>query len=218
MTGWIIFGAIVALILVILFIPVQALIEYKDDMLYVMARYAFVRYRLLPADPKRAAKREQKKLKKEQREAAKGKPAAAKKEPEKRTLSETVGMVRDILESLHTSLRHILKRVKLTDIAFYMKTVGETPAETAVEVGRVNAYVYGCYAFLLNFFQVSDPDILITPDYYGEKSQTYFRITIGITPAAALRASLTFGWKLIALLVFKKLIGKNVEKTVKQAQ
>ncbi|SDM74299.1 DUF2953 domain-containing protein [Acetanaerobacterium elongatum] len=218
MTGWIIFGSIIALIAVILFIPLQVLLEYKDDVFHITARYAFFKYKILPVDQKKKEKREQQKLKKEQRAAQKGKPLTEPAKPEKRSLKDTIQMVKVMLDSVHAPFIHLLKRIRLTDIAFYMKTVGENAAETAVEVGRVNAYVYGFYAYLKNFFKVQDPDILITPDYYGEKSQTYFKMTVSLTPASALRASVTFGWRLIQVLIFKKIVGENVKQSTQPAK
>lgn len=218
MTGWIIFGSIVVLIVVILCIPLQVLLEYKDEAFYVMARYAFFKYKILPADPKKKEKREQKKLKKQQRATKKGKPLTAPAKPEKRSLPETIKMVKVILDSIHAPFNRLLKRIRLTDIAFYMKTVGENAAETAVEVGKVNAYIYGFYAYLKNFFKVQDPDILIAPDYYGEKSQTYFKMTVSLTLASALCASATFGWLMFQAIVLKQIIGNNVKQSIKPAK
>ena len=67
MTGWIILGVVLALILLFLFSNVRLFFRYDNGDIFLQARWLFVRYQILPEPERRRKKKKRENKEKEEK-------------------------------------------------------------------------------------------------------------------------------------------------------
>ena len=67
MTGWIILGVVLALILLFLFSNVRLFFRYDNGDIFLQARWLFVRYQILPEPERRSKKKKRENKQKEEK-------------------------------------------------------------------------------------------------------------------------------------------------------
>lgn len=153
MTGWLIAGGIVALLFLILLLPVTLRLA-AGEKTEVTLRYTFYRKRLFPAEEREKKPKDMKGAPREE------KPAPEPKE--KKSIFETLDMLSDLLAAIDGRLRGCLV---VSSLALSIRIAEEDAAQTAIQYGRVSAYVHTALALARNLIPIRKARINITPDF-----------------------------------------------------
>lgn len=132
---WIIAG-ILLLLFVLCHSSVAICFSYQNG-LKISVRYLCFSRVLIPAPEKKAKKAPKKSESKRKKAVAK----AEEKAKEKRSLPETVQLIRFLTEALLPPLDHARRHLRLTEVEVYVVTGGENAAECAVSYGRICGYL-----------------------------------------------------------------------------
>ena len=190
MTGWIIFGAVLLLLLALLLVPVVFRAEYRGDWT-VSASYLFFRFPLYPPRAK------QKPEKKGRAEGAAG--DQIKKKTGERPFTETVDMLLDLVSSAGGGLRMIFRNFLVYSLKLRVDVGRGDAAETGIQYGKLCAYLYSAYAVLRHYIRFRRADLDIRPDFLAEEDRWELSLKARLTPlivlAAALRMGASFVWK-----------------------
>ncbi|MGN1340680.1 MAG: DUF2953 domain-containing protein [Oscillospiraceae bacterium] len=215
MTGWIIAGSIIVVLLVLLMTSVKARFEYSDE-LRLKISWLFLTIVRIPAKTKKM-KRRDKKAAKDAEEAAdaaeeaeqasdEAKPESggsqeaetknAEKKPEKNkkaaksggklTLKDIFEIVKLIWDTLNTPLKRVLKATRISGFRLRIVVGGDDAAKAAISFGRVNMLAGSALAFLEGCFTLKEPDFDISCDFMSEETTTECEFTARLTVIAAL--------------------------------
>ncbi len=157
--------SILCIILFLLCIPITLEASYEAT-LTVRVQYLFFKYLLYPMQKKEETKEEPTEEKKEKKA-----PQKKKEESSRREISETLAMVQDILSSAGKPLCFLIKKLHFRKVHLQIVVAKEDAHQTAVEYGRMNAYVYGAFTFLRNYLDLKISKIEIEADYKDEKQR-----------------------------------------------
>ena len=202
MTGWIIAGAILLAIVLILCAPVCATVEY-DGEFRVFVSYIFLRFRVVPAKPKDGKKKKQreKKAEEQQKAGTEEKKSLGEKLDK---LKDTVESVRGLISAAGRPLKLLLKSI--TVFLFDMRIViaGDDAAKTGENYGKACAIAYQILEQLRRFKRPWRERVDIRPDFIRQESEVYVKAKIGITPAAVIAAAVEFAFGYLAMIIKKK--------------
>lgn len=215
MTGWIIFGAVVLLIVILLICPIAVYFEYAENII-LRVRYLFITIFRIPPKTKKQKRKDKKDIKKADKaaEAAEtiteaadapktgetasvkqsDKKSSAKKKPDsnnksdkpKPSLSEIFAVVKMLVESLGKPLKKLLHRTRITNMRLDIICGGDDAAKAALNYGKTNIVVGNALGWLDMFFTVVKPDINIGVDFESEDTLTEMSCKIKISLGAAL--------------------------------
>lgn len=210
MTGWIIAGSIIAVIILLLSVPVVVRFEYYDTIKLKISWLFFTFVKIPKTSGKKKSgqknkekaaakekdgnsdsesKKEKFKDKKDKKSDEKDEKSEEKpKEKDKKpslTLEEIFGLVKVVWNSLSNPVKRLLKSGRI--IGFYLNIVcgGSDAAKAAINFGRINMLAGNALAFLDGCFKLKKPDFNITCDFLSEKTRTECELTFKLTPMAA---------------------------------
>lgn len=186
--GWIIFGAVVLAIVLLLISPAALRFEYGDD-IRLRISWLFVTILKYPAVKKKTRRRNKKTenaVKKadaaaekiadstpEEKDGGAGKANASektdkpasggdntgkKKGAAKTSLGDIFEMVKLVLDSLKKPLKKILKRTRIHHLRLYIVCGGEDAAKAAINFGRTNILVGNALGWIDSFFTLKPAD------------------------------------------------------------
>lgn len=216
MTGWIIAGAVIVFLLVLLMTSVRVRFEYSDE-LRLKISWLFITLVRVPAKTRKMKRRDKKAAKAaentadtaaeaEQTSDPEEKPEsgsekqASGKSPEKKqeksakpakngsklTLKDIFELVKLVWNSLSTPLKRLLKATRISRFRLRIVVGGEDAAQTAIKFGAVNMAAGSALAFLDGCFTLREPDFNITCDFMSEETTTECEFTARLTLIAAL--------------------------------
>ncbi len=219
MTGWIIFIAAAAVLILLLTRSVAARFSYDEDGLWLKINWLFFTIVKYPA-AKKKIKRRDKKAKKLVKTAAKssessdgekgmsdtpdssgkkgrsdeqGSGKAEKTGNEKKlSLGDILELAKLVMNSLKKPLRKLIHRTRIYHLSINIVCGGEDAAKAAMNFGRTNIAVGNALGFLDTFFTLKTPDdIHIDVNFCeeGTKASVYFLAKL--TPLAALAFAFT---------------------------
>lgn len=160
---------IVFLIFLLLCFKLKICVTYKKEEGSVYLKYLFFKF------PLSFDKKEKTKDKK-----AKTKPKT-KKEKKKLAFREQISKWLDIIASGGRILKLFLSLHK-ADITLRAKICDEDAAKTAISVGTAQAFVHTAVSVFANYTEVRKRDIIIVPDYKGEKTEYDLFISVYSRP------------------------------------
>ncbi len=223
MTGWIITGAVLLLLLFILGLRVTVVADYCGD-LYLRASVLGITVFKIPASKKKKPQNSKKPKKKKGRKSDEGAAEenedkkAKKDKKEKPTLTEIIDLVKLVLDSLGKPLRKILKRVIVSHLNLQITCGGEDAAKAAINYGAANYLLSVVLNLCDEFLTLNTPDdIHIGVDFYKEKTEITAYVEVRLTVGSALAFAFTFLGRAIrfylshddAKSAIKKLAGKK---------
>ena len=213
MSGWIIAGAIVVVILILLMTSVTVRFEYSGE-LRLKINWLFINLVQIPAKTKKMKRRDKKaergvksaavdeeKLSGEAPDGGIENTAEPKKSPEKKakkpkgspkdsadklTLKDIRALVKLVWDSLSKPLKRVLKATRIYDFRLYIVVGGEDAAKAAIRFGEVNIAAGSALAFLDGNFTLKKPDYYITCDFLSEETRSECSFTAKLTVIAAL--------------------------------
>lgn len=219
MMGWMIAGGILALLLLLFWLPIQCKACFEEE-LFLRVRYAFVSIRVLPAKekeekPKPEKKAKKKKPQKEQNGKKEEKPPAEQEPGVREKLKEIIryqgvsgflSLLGDLAKIAAGTLKKLAAKIVVKQFDLLLVVGGEDAAETAVTYGKVCGVVYPAVGTILSACKCRRYGVTVCPDFDASESRVKFSITAQIRPMYLL------GYAVAALFqLVKRLLQANRE-------
>lgn len=210
MTVLIIIAAVIALIVILLYVPVTAEISYVNKELRVRVKYLMFTVFSIPAKKKK--KRKQKKPKEEpkqednppEEDSSESSSEASELSPEdeellkpdgkqkkqKKSVSDIMDMIRDykriilrVWELAGKHVKKLCKCVRIDNVEIDITAAGEDAFEASMLYGRLHAAVWNIIAFVGLLIPISVKSAEIKISYSTEEPIYNFGARVKITPA-----------------------------------
>lgn len=171
--------SILAFITLVLLIPIIAEASYEEQEQLVVVRYLFYKKQLFPPVPKKnkkekpPGKRKLSKIKAEEKRPKKG-------------FFETLHDAVEMVKAASGGVRYIIRRLLFYNIRLQVDVGGEDAAQTAIQYGKVSAFIYTSYAVLSNAVRFKKLDINIVPCYDTTETRVSFRGRMRVRPSTIL--------------------------------
>ena len=192
MSGWAIFGIVIAVFVLIGCIPVGVDASYRENKLALRLKVWFFRVQVLPAKEKK--KKPTPKAKKPAAKKADAKPEKPKKQASmpKLTLSDLLALA----ELACDTLGNLRRKLRVEALVLHVTLDGSDPAKAAILYGRTWAALGALTPKLDQLFVIKKRDIQPVLDYNEKEmkldAQLVLTITIGRAISLALRAGVRF--------------------------
>lgn len=195
MTGWIILGAVLLLVLFILRLIATVVVDYNGELL-VKISVCGIKIFTYPSARKRrnkAKSREKKHSKKDDEKELEKDGEKEKSDKKKLSLSEILDLVKLVLDSIGKPLKKMLKRVSVSHLSVDAVVGGENAAKAALNYGTAN-YLLGVALNLMDEgLTLKEPDRLkIEVDFQSEETAVDFYTEVRLTVGSMLAFGLTF--------------------------
>ena len=190
MTGWILLGVLVLLVLLVCLLRLGAAAGYDQTGGWVKVRLGPKWVTLYPQDPDQAARRKEKKARKAAQKAAKPpKPA-----PEKPTLGGALDLARELLPDVKAAAGKFRRKLRIDDLFLYLEWGEPDPADAAIHYGQAWGAAEAIAAFLEANFTVKHREISLDLNYQLDKPRLTLRAALSLTVAQLLAIALPLGW------------------------
>lgn len=201
MTGlWIALG-IFAFFFLIFIIPIHVIVGLTDNV-SVMVRVLFLKIPILPKEKKRKSKDKDKKKKpkeKKKKEKPDKKDKKKKKNKKKKKISDIVGLVQVLLDTVVALFKRLGRNFKIRVYAYEICVASEEAAKTAVMYGAVKSLSETIFLRLedsINFKIVKGAPMGVYADFLEEKFKANVKIDFSISIAGV------FGVLFVAIFKF----------------
>lgn len=212
MTGWIIFGSIVLLILIVLWQSITVTFVYEKELDLKVKFLGFTVYDI-NAEPKKKKEKKQKKKKpvkeeqksettavteestqadlpvEEKEEAKQEAPAdnGKKAKKPKKKLDLDLEMIMDYVRSAAPPLKRLFKKIRWYDIYVDWVVGSDDAAKTAITYGSVCAFLYPLFEWLTTYFTARVKEVNVEADFSKEESDifAYFVLKLRLSTALA---------------------------------
>ena len=192
MSGWAVFGIVLAVFVLIGCIPVGVDASYRENELALRLKIWLFRVQVLPAKEKK------KKPKPKEKKPAAKKPDAKPEKPKKQvsmpklTLSDILALA----DLACDTLGNLRRKLRVEVLVLHVTLDGSDPAKAAILYGRVWAALGALTPKLEQLFVIKKRDIQPILDYNEKEmkldAQLVLTITIGRAICLALRALVRF--------------------------
>lgn len=204
MTGWIIFGAIVLFIMIILWQSITVTFDYENKL---NLKVKFLFFTIYTTEPKKPKKKKEKKSKKEKNLPAKQEetpPEADKTSPEegsgeepadkqapakkkKKKLDLDLEMIMDYVESASPPVKRLFKKIRWYDVYVDWVVATDDAAKTALTYGSICSVLYPFFKWLTTYFTAHVKEVNIEADFSKEESDifAYFLLKLRLSTALA---------------------------------
>lgn len=210
-----VFLGILGLLLFLLLIPVIISIKFREELELEVKLLFFYKQKLDLTIPEKDAEKKAKPTIKPKKKKSKDKSINEKSEPEKKKpeikLAEIIDMISKALEAVNKYIGELLGRFLIYDVKLYMAITADDAAEVAIKTGQYNAWIYGFYGLLCNFFRTKNITIQITPDYIGKDTQIDLDAKIRFIPLLLLATLLKLAIELLVIFI-KNILNKPKER------
>ncbi len=204
--GWIIAGAVLIVLLILLLCDVTVIFDYCGD-IYLRISYLFFTIMKIPAKKKKTRKKDKKAKKAAEsavetaetaetaresgevsEEKSDGKSAKTEDKPAKeKTLGDIFEVAKLVLDSLGKPLKKLLKRTRISHLGLEIVCGGSDAAKAALNYGRMNILVGNALGWIDSFFTLKPVDDLhIGVDFQSEKTSAECHCEARLTLIAAL--------------------------------
>lgn len=241
MTGWIIFGSVVLLLVLLFTRPIKVTAIYDANPEITVKILCFTIFRI-PAPPKKRKKSKKPKKQKEQEKAAeartaeqnaedsqeqtaptaeeqtekngKAENAEKTKKPQKAKLSMPefdLEMIVDYVKSASPPIKRLFKKIKFRNLYIDWVVGSDDAAKTAIKYGACCAAIYPLMEWLTTYFDVVPEEINIEADFSAEKDDIFAYCNVSLRISTALGCGL---WLIFRMAkTFLKYNSKNIKNT-----
>ena len=221
MTGlWIALG-IFAFFFLIFIIPIHVMVGLTDNV-SVMVRVLFLKIPILPKEKKKKSKdkdkkkkpKEKKKKKKEKPDKKEKKKKKDKKNKNKKNISDIVGLVQVLLDTVVALFKRLGRNFKIRVYASEICVASEEAAKTAVMYGAVKTLSETIFLRLedsINFKIVKGAPMGVYADFLEEKFKANVKIDFSISIAGVFGVLFAAIFKFIGSFI-KMLVKKKLNK------
>lgn len=166
----ILLAVLLALVLVVLVLPITAKLQYEQGEFKVWAGTLGIMVQLLPQkQQKKKKKPTAEKSAKTQQPTEKSK---AKPKPHTQKVHLSVDAICQMVQTAGWMLRQILMSLKVHDVRIRLPIQGSDAADTAIQYGKINAWLYSALGVLQNGLDIRIKELALVPDFNGEKQGT----------------------------------------------
>ncbi len=172
--------ALLALLLLILFVPAHVLFSYDRGELALGVRFGPVSRPLYPSVEKKPRKKKAEKPKEE-------KPKEEKPEEEKKKKKKFSVNLDQILYTLETlppilgrALRRTVRRIRISPLKVWLLVAGTDPADTATLYGKLQAALGAGMPALHRLVRISDQDVRLFVDFQETKPDCIAEVGLSI--------------------------------------
>lgn len=194
--GWSVLGLLLFLILVLLFIPIGAHVKYTEEKLYAAVKISSFEYKLLPRE-KKANPKEEHPNKPKEKKAAEDNATPKQKKSFPFNFEE-------ILELLKKAIKSLGKFGKLTVHRFMLHFIaaGNDPYKTAMTYNYINAALSSLAPICVKSFKIKDDvDVWTNVDFVQDKMKIETELSITLRLAQILRVALVFVFSALGILI-----------------
>lgn len=212
---------LLGLVCILLFVPVAVWLDYSGGVFSVRAGMLGVKFKVWPQKPlteeqkrrkeEKAAAKKAKKAAKAARKKAKQPPQPEQPDKPKKKKEHKAKITLEVLCKMAAAagglLRGILGALRVKNIRLRLPVSGKDAADTAVQYGKMQAYLSTTLGFLSQFFWLDFKELHLDPDFTGSlKGTEHFscqitaRLFIMVAAAAAFVYTL-FKEKLIDVFI-----------------
>ena len=179
MIALIIIGAILLILAAILFLPVDAVFRFKEEIFFKVKFSGITVFKLKPKD--------EEKEKTEEKPETDAKPQPKKentaisffkKLKEKYGFSGAVKQIFGFVRDLFPHIKSLLKHIKIKRVGLDIIIAEGDAAKTAIEYGSVCAVVYPVLAAAESIANIEYKAINIRSDFEGSESEFSFKATV----------------------------------------
>ncbi len=227
MLGWIIFGSIVLLIVLLLWQSVKATLCYENGKVDLKVKFLFLT--LFPLKPKKSKKSKKKKQKVGSREqqtrpesdttAERGSGEANHAEenaresekkqenPKKKTASNPIiqgksldfdlEMIMDFVRSASPPVKRLFKKIRVRNLYIDYVVGTDDAAKTAIKYGTICAALYPLIEWLTTYFSVQAQEVNIEADFSREKDDAFAYCEVKLRVGTALGCALWLGVRVL---------------------
>lgn len=205
MTALYIFLALLGLIVLLLLIPVQVGIHYRED-LYVWVRYGLIKFRLYPSKedhadkPSRPAKKPQKAARKSRLQKKKAplsdKLSEIAENMKQDSLSEMLEELKALVRLVTKTTRRLLNALVIDRLYLTVDIATGQADTTAIRYGQVCGVISSAQAVLGETMRIRKQKVAVTPRFLEETSRVAVELRIHALPLrlAAVAVSAFFGF------------------------
>lgn len=214
MLGWIIFGSIILLIVLLLMQSVKATICYENGKLDLKVKFLFIT--LFPLKPRKPKKTKRKKKAETIRENAENKqvesPAPPTNETPKRAAAESenksksvknstikpktagfdLDMIMDYVRNASPPVKRLFKKIRVRDLYIDYVVGTDDAAKTAIKYGAICAAIYPVIEWLTTYFSVQARDVKINADFSRETDDIFAYCVVKLRLGTALFCAIWF--------------------------
>lgn len=200
MSGWVIFGIVIAVFVLIGCIPVGVDARYMENELSLRLKIGLLKIQVLPAKPKKAAPKKKKKTAK--KAAASETPEKPKKKVSmpKLTLSDILALV----DLACDTLGDLRRKLRVEVLTLHVVLGGDDPAKAAMQYGSAWAAIGVINPQLDRLFVIKKRDIQPILDYNEKEMKISAQLALTITIGRALSLGLKAGARFLKLWINKK--------------
>lgn len=225
-----IIGAIILLIVLLLFAPITFKLEY-DEEFNAKLRYLFISYKIPNEEKEEKTKKKKKrdkkkKVKKKEKEKKEG--AEKKQSFTQRNISiikksfkfkgfEGAKKILSLAAYLVTRASRLIKRhLIIKELHVVMAVGADDAAETAVNYGKTCAYIFPSLGLICNTMKVRKYYADIYPDFIRPKSRAYIYANIKIRPIFVIGTGISALFHIIISPLLKSKINSKINKAVQK--
>lgn len=165
---------IVAILVIIAFLRLGAVVRYDEDGLYVSVFAGPVRITVIPRKKKDTeGKKKKKKKKKETDEAA---------DKDEKKQGGTVRKLIDIISAVSECLRRFRKRLSVDELTLrYCVAGGQDPAKAAMSYGYTNAAAGPVLGLLERLFRIKKRSVSTSVDFTAEEPLVFAKLKLSLS-------------------------------------
>ena len=209
MSGWGIFGIVIAVFVLIGCIPVGVDARYSQNELSLRLKIGLLQMQVLPAKPKKkqAAPEKKQEAPKKKQETAKQAAASQKPEATKKKVSMPKLTLADILELVNLAcdmLGDLRRKLRVEILTLHVVLGADDPAKAAMQYGGAWAAIGMLDPKLGRLFVIKKRDIQPILDYNENETKISAQLALTITIGRALSLGLKAGVRFLKLWIHKK--------------
>lgn len=218
MTGWIITGAVLLLLLFFLGLRVTVVVDYCKDLCLRISVLGITVFKIPSSKKKKRKKKRSKDKTKDSEDEDSSEENKDKKPKEKPTFNEILDLVKLVLDSLGKPLKKMLKRVIVSHLNLQIICGGDDAAKAAINYGAANYLLSVVLNLCDEYLTLKTPDeIRVDVDFYKEKTEVACYVEVRLTVGSALAFVFTLIGRAIRFYLshddvksaIKKLAGKR---------
>lgn len=208
----IVIGAVLLILLILIFSPVRVYFDFTDGKKDIILKYIFIKKALTGEKKERPEKVQNKKKSPKKAEKTEEKEESPKKKggiiPKER--SAKIDFVLSLIGAGGKALRSVLKRFSVTEIFIDFKISDPDAYECALKFGKMNIALYNGLRLAGSIFTLKKESINVRCVFNEEKSEYNARFCAKMRPAAAIWAGILF--------IFTFLVNNNRRKNKRKAE
>ena len=195
-----IIGGILLLLAVVAFLPVKVFFTTEDGK-RLTVRFLFFKWGILPIEKKKSGKKSSDKKPKSEGKRIVGKNGAFK----------DFGELFAVAKVLFKKVFWIAKKIRIHHLEALVVVAEGDAAETAIQYGKVCAYVYPAFGMLGSFTDISNAKVEVRSDFDSDDSSFYFEAEIGVRLFFAVVAAASVLWQFVKIKL-SDMGGNNKER------